>query len=111
MDGTEYCIVYITAGSEDEAGRIASALVERRLAACVNIIPSIRSVYRWKGKIETEPEVMMVAKTRAEKFEALRKAVLEAHSYEVPEIIAVPITGGEPSYLKWICDSVGTEDE
>ncbi len=111
MQTTGHCLVYITASNEEEATRIADVLVGGRLAACVVRFGPVQSVYRWKGTVESASEIMLIAKTRADGFEALRKAVLQAHSYEVPEIVAVPITGGEPSYLKWIDENVNGENE
>ncbi|MBI4697727.1 MAG: divalent-cation tolerance protein CutA [Nitrospirae bacterium] len=95
-------VVYITASNEDEAAQIAKALVEAKLAACVNIIKNIRSIYRWQGKIEDENEVLMIVKTRKELFSVLSLKVKELHSYSVPEIIALPIIEGSEDYLKWI---------
>jgi periplasmic divalent cation tolerance protein len=95
-------VVLITAPSEEEAAKIARALVEERLAACANIVKHIRSVYRWEGKIEDDPEVLIVAKTREALFEALEKRVRELHSYSVPEVIALPIVQGSEAYLKWL---------
>jgi len=100
-------IVLITAPSEDEAAKIARALVESRLAGCVNIIKNIRSIYSWEGKIEDEKEVLMIAKTRKKLFKALSKKVRELHSYTVPEIIAIPIVEGSPDYLKWLKEVTG----
>ena len=95
-------VVFITASSEDEAVKIARALVEARLAGCVNIIKNVRSIYSWQGKIEDEKEVLMIAKTRQKLFNALVKKVKELHSYTVPEIIAMPIVEGSADYLKWL---------
>ncbi len=99
---SNYCVVYVTAGSVEEAERIASALVEGRHAACVTVVGPVRSIYRWKGEVERADEVLLIAKTRTEKFEALRAVVKAAHSYEVPEIIALPLEAGEAAYLNWI---------
>jgi periplasmic divalent cation tolerance protein len=99
-------VVYMTASSEDEAAKIAHILVDERLAACVNIIKGLRSIYRWEGKIADEPEVMMIAKTTSEQFAALEARVRELHSYDVPEVIAIPITRGSEKYMRWIVDSV-----
>lgn len=99
-------VVFITTSNEEEAAKIARALVEARLAACVNIIKGIRSIYSWQGKIEDEPEVLMVAKTQKHLFDNLSKKVKELHSYEVPEIIALPIVEGSAEYLKWLGDTV-----
>lgn len=99
-------VVYVTA-PEAEAPALARALVSRRLAACVNLVPGIRSFYRWEGEVQDDPEVLLVAKTTREGFEALRAAVVELHSYEVPEVIALPIAAAHPPYAAWIVDSVG----
>ena len=103
--GSENIVVYITAPSEDAAAVIARALVEQKLAACVNIVRNIRSIYSWQGKIEDDAEVLMIAKTQQKHFDALSKKVTELHSYDVPEIIAVPILKGSADYLQWIKDS------
>ena len=95
-------IVLTTCGTKQEAEKIARALVERRLAACVNIVPGIESVYRWQGKVESAAEWMLVIKTTAGRFEAVREAIREMHSYDLPECIMISIEGGSPEYLKWI---------
>ncbi len=100
-------VVFITAANEDEASKIARALVEGRLAACVNVIRNIRSIYSWQGKVEDEAEVLMMAKTRRSLFDALSGKVREIHSYTVPEIIAVPIVQGSADYLNWLKDVTG----
>ncbi len=99
---TENIIVYITASNDEEAAKISKALVEAGLAACVNIVKNIRSIYRWQGKIEDDPEVLMIVKTRTGLFEALAAEVRKLHSYEVPEIIALPIVKGSEAYLNWL---------
>ena len=101
---SEYVSVYMTASSAEEADRIASALVEERLAACVNILGGIRSVYRWDGAVQSDAEVALVAKTRAALFGALAARVRALHSYEVPCIVSWPIEAGNPAYLAWIGD-------
>jgi periplasmic divalent cation tolerance protein len=98
-------IVFITASKEDEAVTIAKALVEEKLAGCVNIIRNIRSIYRWQDKIEDDGEVLMIAKTKKKLFKALEKKVKELHSYAVPEIIAFPILAGSNEYLQWLRDA------
>jgi len=103
----ENIIVFITASSEDEAAKIARALVEARLAGCVNMLKGIRSIYTWQGKVEDESEVLMIAKTRRDLFEALLKKVKELHSYSVPEIIAFPIVEGSADYLNWLKEVTG----
>jgi len=100
-------VVFITASNEEEAANIARALVDAGLAGCVNIIKGIRSIYNWEGKIEDEPEVLMIAKTREHLFESLSKKVKELHSYTVPEIIAVPIVEGSHDYLTWLKNVTG----
>ncbi len=92
----------MTAATAEEAERIASMLVEARLAACVQILPSIKSVYRWKGELVRENEVLLSAKTTREKFAELDRAVRAIHSYETPEIIALPIAAISDAYLEWL---------
>lgn len=104
---TEFIIVLITAPKEEEAQRIAQDIVLSRLAACVNIVKDIRSIYRWKGKIEDEGEVLMIVKTRLDLFGNLKKRVKELHSYSVPEIIAVPLVEGSEEYLTWLKEETG----
>jgi len=103
----EGIIVFITASDEKEAAKIAKALVEARLAGCVNIIKDIRSIYSWQGKIEDEREVFMIVKTQKARFDSLMEKVKELHSYTVPEIIALPIIEGSEDYLKWLKDVTG----
>ncbi len=98
-------VIFITAPNEDQAAGIARALLEARLAACVNIVRNIRSIYSWQGNIEDNTEVLMIVKTRKNLFAALSAKVRELHSYEVPEIIALPIIDGSENYLKWINES------
>ena len=98
-------VVLTTCGSKEEAGKIARALVERRLAACVNIVPGIESVYRWQGKVESATEWLLVIKTTGSHFEGVRDAIRELHSYELPECIMISIEGGSAEYLKWIEES------
>jgi periplasmic divalent cation tolerance protein len=95
-------VVLVTCGTEDEAVEIAHALVEERLAACVNMISPVRSIYRWEGKIWDEREWMLIIKTQKKRFEDLEKKVKSLHSYSVPEIIALPMVKGSASYLKWL---------
>lgn len=91
-----------TAGSLAEAERIAHALVEERLAACVNIIESVRSIYRWQGKLESAGELLLLMKTDEQHVEPLQKRITELHSYELPEFLVVDISGGSVGYLDWI---------
>ena len=98
-------VVFITCGSEEEASKIAHALVDERLAACANMISPIRSIYRWQGKICDEREWLLVVKTRETRFQDLEKRVKSLHSYQVPEIISLPILAGSSSYLSWLEES------
>ncbi len=102
---TTAIIVFITAPNKDDAAMIARALVETKLAACVNILENIRSIYTWQGKVEDDSEVLMTVKTRKELFGALSDKVMELHPYDVPEIIALPIVEGSKDYIQWIKDS------
>jgi periplasmic divalent cation tolerance protein len=95
-------IILTTAGSQEEAGKIAHGLVERRLAACVNIVPQIESVYRWQGKVETAQEWLLLIKTQAELYERVRDALKELHSYELPECVMLEISEGDIAYLDWL---------
>lgn len=99
-------LVLMTAGSREEAVRLADVLVVARLAACVQILPEIESVYHWEGKIERAPEVLLLAKTTATNFAALETAVRSLHTYETPEIIALPITAASAPYLYWLTANV-----
>jgi len=103
---TDKQIVLSTAGSEDEARMIARHLVENRLAACVNIVPQIESIYRWKGKLESSQEWLLLINTTADRFPAVRDAVRELHSYDLPECIAISVEDGTSDYLEWIGQSV-----
>jgi len=103
---TDKRVVLTTAGSAEEARKIARALVERRLAACVNIVPKIESIYRWQGKVEEAQEYLLLVKTTENAFLRLSEALNELHSYELPECIAVAVTDGSLPYLKWVDDSV-----
>src|SRR5438105_5996587 len=95
-------VVLMTAPDRDEASRIAEMLVNSGLAACVQLLPEIQSVYRWKGEVERNSEALLLAKTTSDKFGELDRAVREIHSYETPEIIALPVNAVSESYLKWL---------
>ncbi len=99
---SQTCVVLVTTGSEAEAETIATALLEERLAACVNILSPVRSLYRWQGKIADDREWLLVIKTRAERFAAVESRVRSLHSYEVPEVISLPLLAGSADYLDWI---------
>ncbi|HEY2882059.1 MAG TPA: divalent-cation tolerance protein CutA [Pirellulales bacterium] len=100
----EFLQVVTTTSTQDEARKIAAALVENRLAACVQIIGPVESVYRWQGKIETAAEWQCWIKTRRARFEELKTAISKLHSYDVPEILALPICDGSARYLRWLAD-------
>lgn len=104
---TDKIVVLVTCGSAKDARRIARALVEKRLAACGNILEApVRSIYRWKGKVETAREYLLLIKTSRGRLAALQDEVKRLHSYDVPEIIALPIAKGSPEYLKWISECI-----
>lgn len=98
-------LAFSTTDSKDEAEKIAKALVEEKLAACVNIVPGLRSIYRWQGKICDENEFLLIIKTAAENQTRIEERIRELHHYEVPELIFVPITDGLPEYLEWVVSS------
>jgi periplasmic divalent cation tolerance protein len=98
-------VVFVTAASEQQAEAIANALVTERLAACVNVVSPIRSIYRWEGKVQSDLEHLMIIKTRVKLVAKVEERVKQLHSYEVPEIIALPIVAGARSYLDWILAS------
>ncbi len=94
--------VLASAGTEENALEIARSLTEEGIAACVSLVPKIRSLYRWKGKVEDETEVLMVIKTRDERLEELERTVRRLHKYEVPEIVALPVEAASAPYLQWL---------
>jgi len=102
---TDKKLVLSTAGSKEEAQKIARSLVERLLAACVNIV-AIESIYRWEGEVEQAQEWLLVIKTTDDAFDRVRAAIKETHSYEVPECISIPVVDGSAEYLRWVGDSV-----
>jgi periplasmic divalent cation tolerance protein len=105
MDSSEL-IVLVTAGARDDAERIAETLVGERLAACVNLVGPIRSVYRWQGEISRDDEILLLIKTTRERYAALEARVRAIHPYDVPEVIALPIAYGSEPYLQWLRDMV-----
>jgi periplasmic divalent cation tolerance protein len=103
---TDKQIVLTTAGSEEEARKIARTLLDRRLAACVNILPQIESIYRWQGNVDEGREWLLLIKTSSLLFHVVRDAIRELHSYDLPECIAVNIENGSAEYLQWLGDSI-----
>ena len=104
---SDHLVVLSTVAKAEDAERIGRALVEGGLAACVNVVPAVTSIYRWKGKLEREEERLLVIKTRADRFEALREALVALHPYEVPEVLALPVAAGHLPYLEWLDANVG----
>ncbi|HEY5604618.1 MAG TPA: divalent-cation tolerance protein CutA [Gammaproteobacteria bacterium] len=102
----QYCIVLSTCPSQEVAESIAMSLVEKKLAACVNIVPGLISVYAWQGNIEKSQEHLLLAKTRISAYPAVESAILDRHPYELPEIISIPVNTGLAHYLSWIDDNV-----
>jgi periplasmic divalent cation tolerance protein len=111
LDPAQAIVVFITTADSEEAARLADMLIGQRLAACVQILPEIESVYRWQGKIERQKEVLLIAKTTSSRFEALEREVRTIHSYETPEIVALPLTVGSAPYLEWLNSSVSDDAE
>ena len=103
----EAIVIYITAPNEEEGARIARVLVEERLAACVNIIRPVRSIYRWQEKVEDDTEVLLIVKTQRRLFASLGSRVKDLHSYTVPEIVALPVIEGSEDYLAWVKEVTG----
>ena len=102
----EHCVIFITAGSKEEAEKLSRGMVKKKLAFCVNTVSGIQSTYHWEGKLHVDDEILLIAKTRQQKYGALENWVKQNHSYDVPEIISLPIQRGLPEYLKAIDDWV-----
>lgn len=107
---TDALVVLTTVGSDDQAERIATALIGENLAACVNIVKDVTSIYRWKGEVTRDTERLLVIKTTAPRFDAVRSRIRELHTYELPEVIALRVEDGDPGYLDWLQGSVGTSN-
>ncbi len=103
-------IVFVTTPNNDEAARIAEALVSERLAACVNIAAAVESIYRWEGKVTRDSEALMIIKTTDERYAELEQRVRQLHSYSTPEVVAIRIERGSEQYLKWLRDSTATDE-
>jgi periplasmic divalent cation tolerance protein len=106
---SERLVVLSTVATAEDAERLARALVERGLAACVNVVPGVVSFYRWKGELQRDEERLLVVKTRADRFEALREALVGLHPYEVPEVVALPVAAGHEPYLRWLDEAVAPQ--
>ncbi len=106
MSQTEYAVFLVTAGSPEEAQKIARVLLQQRKAACVNLLPGVTSSYWWKGRLDTASETLLIIKSKASLAGQIVKLVKSVHSYHVPEVIALPILGGNPDYLAWIEEEV-----
>jgi periplasmic divalent cation tolerance protein len=103
---SDFQIVLSTCGDRETAERIAHRLVEQRLAACVNILPGVQSVYRWQGAIQADPEVLMLIKTKAPLIQEVQSTIASLHSYEVPEFLVLPVLGGSDAYMAWLGSSL-----
>lgn len=102
MEGLANVVIFITAGTEEEARKIADRLLNHKKAACVNIVPGVSSLFWWQGKLDSAQESLLVVKTKASLLDEIVSLVKEIHSYDIPEIIALPIVGGNQDYLEWI---------
>lgn len=105
-DPAEACVVVLCTVPADDAERLARTVVEERLCACVNVVPGLRSFFRWEGKVDTAEEQLLVVKTTAAALELLQERLVALHPYDVPEVVALPISSGLPAYLGWVIDSV-----
>jgi periplasmic divalent cation tolerance protein len=105
---TDALVVLVTAPGAAEAAALARALVEERLAACGNVVPGLRSIYRWEGKVQEDTEALLVLKTTRARFEALRERILALHPYQVPEVLALPVEAGSAPYLAWIAGATAS---
>lgn len=109
MENEKNVVIYITTGTDEEAQKVAEALLEKRKAACVNILSGVRSIFWWQGKLDSAQEILLIVKTKASLVNEIVGLVREVHSYDVPEIIALPIVGGNRDYLEWIDNEVKVE--
>ncbi|MBI4591482.1 MAG: divalent-cation tolerance protein CutA [Candidatus Rokubacteria bacterium] len=109
MSEVDTLVVLVTVPSIDAGTMLARALVEERLAACVNVVPGVRSIFFWEGRLQEESEALLVVKTGRDRYEALQRRILALHPYSVPEVLALPVESGFPAYVAWVRESVGTE--
>jgi periplasmic divalent cation tolerance protein len=107
----ETLVVLVTAPTMEQAAQLGRTLVEERLAACANLVPGLRSIYRWQDAVQDDAEVLLLIKTTAARFDRLAQRVRELHSYETPEVLALPVVAGSPAYLQWLTAQVGPEDK
>jgi len=106
LSENKFIMIITTVNSDSAAKKIAQALIEEKLAACVNIIPSVTSIFRWEGKVSTESELILIAKSKKKLFDEIKDKILSLHPYKLPEIITVPIVDGSKEYLKWVEDEL-----
>lgn len=106
MGGSEatVCVVLVTAPDSETGGQLAASLVEERLAACVNVVPGVRSIYRWDGRVQDDAEVLLVVKTRKDRVDALAERIRALHPYDLPEVVALASEGGSVPYLEWVSE-------
>ena len=109
MTAADILVVLVTTPSVEDGQTIARSLVAEGLAACVNVVPGVRSVFFWEGRLQEEVEALLVVKTRRERYEALQRRILELHAYSIPEVLALPVETGSPAYLAWVAETVRTE--
>lgn len=107
----EVAVLLSTTSTMEEAERLARGLVERRLAACVNVLPGVRSFYRWQGRIESDPELLLLIKTTRDRVEALEAALADLHSYDLPELVRLDVAGGSRAYLDWVRTEASVADD
>lgn len=108
---SENIMIFVTASSDSEAQTISKDLVGSRLVACANLLPGIRSIFQWKGEVQSEQEVLVIMKSRTELFDRIERRVRELHSYDVPEILAIPILAGSLPYLAWLREETDSNSE
>lgn len=111
MAESEVRVVLVSGPDAETLGALGRVLVEERLAACVNVIPGLTSIYRWDGEVQTETEALAVCKTTEGAVDRVERRIAELHPYDVPEIVAVEVTGGLPAYLRWVAESVDSASE
>jgi periplasmic divalent cation tolerance protein len=107
----ETVVAMVTAPTMEEAAQLGRMLVEERLAACANLVPGLRSIYRWQDAVQDDAEVLLLIKTTANVFDRLAQRIQELHSYDIPEVLALPVVAGLPAYLQWLTAQVGPEDK